>query len=450
MNMISAMNRTLYVCAALALAGCASAPKVRVANGELVLDSPYDLEVGSEKYAKMLGSALRSDTHVSKWHGKVTTNTYCWGKATLTKPYFGFDRMQLSFKEGKLDSVHLSSSRNVTGEDMSFDECRSIVKKMADDFEAKTGVPAVGHIDQDENEAIERLEELRKEIAEDAKKGGRKTGGFASSFVFMSGERKINDVDVVYDFCGMVNDKRKCNVSASIRVSDMRPVMPARQKWKIPVHTNSASSFLGGTMQATDEQKKAHEAAAGLREAVARLSGVDFDKPDQKVQFPIDASAADGADTPKKEWSALESPFAGMDERKLSQSISLCVIPYCSFSLRHAYAGDAAEDERDALAREFLAALEKECGAKIEATDGQKHSLWSEAAGEGAPTFGDTRAIFRQDVKTHFTGRLGDITLDIKSAPPRYVVRNGKHEIVTKGAVVAEFAQSPIFSGIGK
>ena len=242
----------------------------------------------------------------------------------------------------------------------------------------------------------------------------------------------------------------KYSVSASISVSNRSFMKPARQEWKIPVHTNSASSFIGGKAPATDEQKKAHEAAAKLREAVVRLFGVDFDKPDQKVQFPIDANATDGADTPKKEWSALESPFAGMDERKLSRSISFCVIPYCAFSLRHAFAGDATEDERDTIAREFLSALEKECGVKIEAIDEHGHGFLSEVSGEGVPTFGDTRAIFRQDVKTHFTGRLGDIAVTIKSAPPRYAVRNGKHEVITRGAVVADFAQSPIISGIGR
>ena len=41
--------------AAMVLSGCVSAPKYVIEDGRIVVDSPFDLEIGSTEYAKALG-----------------------------------------------------------------------------------------------------------------------------------------------------------------------------------------------------------------------------------------------------------------------------------------------------------------------------------------------------------------------------------------------------------
>ena len=65
--------------------------------------------------------------------------------------------------------------------------------------------------------------------------------------------------------------------------------------------------------------------------------------------------------------------------------------------------------------------------------------------GEGVPTFGDTRAKLGYDTTQHFSGKVGDLAIEICYAAPRYAKKGEKFEITCKGAVVVYIIQSPDF-----
>ena len=452
------MKNMLVACVALALAGCASAPKARMEGGTLVVDSPFDLKLGSTEYAKMLGDSLRTSSHVSKRKGGVTTNFYCFGTAKLAKPYFGFDELSLSFKgdDRKLDSVRLGT-KVYAKPVMSFSECRDAVKKMAEDFKSQAGVLMRSCKSETDEAALASLEREGKRMVEDAKRNNYKIGGFAIPFKTMIGSlycpqsKDANGdfgdyIRVDYHIYGMINDDKKCNVDASIDIFH-DPEVYGLRTGEIPVFTNSTSRAerLLPKLPMTDKQKKAHDEAAKLREALQRLFGVDFDKPEQTVGIPI-GNVADLNDEKflKKEWTAMEKPFGGMDERRIVQDVSLFSIPMGTFLLRHAYDGDAPEEVREALAKGFLEALEKELGAKIEAMAVKGDVAERLKPKDGVPTFGDTAEIFPHGLKTHFLGRTGDIMVEIQSVPPRYALKDGRYEVSYKGAVIARFVQSSL------
>ena len=189
--------------------------------------------------------------------------------------------------------------------------------------------------------------------------------------------------------------------------------------------------------------------AAKMRETLKRVFGVDFDE----VETPLDTSRLPDPEKSseimsKPEWSHLETPFADMTERKEKQSVKFLFIPFCTFSLRHAYDGDVAEEDMLSLAARFVAAFEAELGEKIAPAEPKQDNL-AKSLGSGVPTFGDTRAIFLPDKKQAFSGRVGDMLLDVSYAPPRYVKKNGRHEVAMRGAVVATFTQSPMLASPG-
>ena len=51
--------------------------------------------------------------------------------------------------------------------------------------------------------------------------------------------------------------------------------------------------------------------------------------------------------------------------------------------------------------------------------------------GEGVPTFGDTKAMLGLDKKTYFTGRVGDLAIEIAYAEPRYAKRGEVRRRIT-------------------
>ena len=110
-----------------------------------------------------------------------------------------------------------------------------------------------------------------------------------------------------------------------------------------------------------------------MRATLKRVFGVDFDE----AETPIDTHRLPDPEKSKDlmskpEWSALETPFAGMTERKQKQAVKLMFIPLCSFSLRRAYDGGVFEDELQACARRFVAAFEAELGEKIPRLSSQR------------------------------------------------------------------------------
>ena len=65
--------------------------KYRIEDGEIVLDSPFELEIGSGEYANAFGDLIRTDAHAiyDPLTKKTTTNFYHYAEARLATPYFG-------------------------------------------------------------------------------------------------------------------------------------------------------------------------------------------------------------------------------------------------------------------------------------------------------------------------------------------------------------------------
>ena len=80
---------------------------MRMENGELVVDSPFDLCIGSTEAAKMLGTQ-RTSSPVNNTYS-YGTNLQYYGFARLATPYFGFDKMSLTFmgEEKALFAINL-------------------------------------------------------------------------------------------------------------------------------------------------------------------------------------------------------------------------------------------------------------------------------------------------------------------------------------------------------
>ena len=443
------MKSLVFACAASAFALVGLA-EVSVEKRQLVVDSPFDLKIGSTEYAKMLGDAVSSyaGRRFDPELGEVSNYVYRTAPARLRSPYFGMQYMSLSFRgdDRKLESVSAYSSARLNAKKISMAECRGIVEKIVADIDRRLGLDLADSLDvKDADEALSRLDELRAEIAERDKTTGSRSGGFSTSFCSAHATKEIDGVEVDFSVTGFLDNNTNCEVNVEFErhVYNRYYNSSGRSNGKIPVYTNSATS-AAMSLPVTAEQKKAHEEAAKIRAVVKRLFGVDFDE----VETPLDTNRLPDEMMSKPEWSAMETPFAGMTERKQKQSMKIVLIPFCTFSLRHAYDGDVSEEEMQALAKRFVAEFEAELGEKIPPSEPKDDGL-TKMFGSGVPAFGDVRAILQVDKKLAFLGRVGDMLLDVTYAPPRYVKKNGRHEVSVRGAVVVTFTQSPLLSSSG-
>ena len=118
---------------------------MRMENGELVVDSPFDLCIGSTEAAKMLGTKLHSSTYDG-------TNRQYFASARLSKPYFGCQTLSLNFygEEKSLGSIHLNNRK------LPLDDCRKTVLDMADDIGKRFGVQMETMLDITDEEALKR------------------------------------------------------------------------------------------------------------------------------------------------------------------------------------------------------------------------------------------------------------------------------------------------------
>ena len=134
---LSTLASCFMLCAAVligsavaALPGFAGESKWQIKNGSIFLDSPFELEIGSTEYAKALGSRIRTTAHANYDPDTktTTTNYHHYADARLKTPYFGHDRLSLSFKgeEKSLEHCSLAIGRWASdkGKVMSYAECR--------------------------------------------------------------------------------------------------------------------------------------------------------------------------------------------------------------------------------------------------------------------------------------------------------------------------------------
>ena len=295
----------------------------------------------------------------------------------------------------------------------------------------------------------EEAKESVRESLEEYKHKQEKCYGLARSFVDFVGEKTVKNVQVDYSVSGMINEKGRCNIHVSY--SKHRDFLSS---WKlgdkIPVYTNEMYSITSGKLVPTEEQKRAHEEAKRLRETVNRLFGIDLDRPAETNELSSALWTTNAVDAAKREWTPLAAPFEGMTERKLNQTVNFLAIPFGTFALRRPFNGDVAESELKAQAKRVLDRIEKEYGEKIPEGDSTTGKvLLTKMYGEGIPTFGDTRALLGLDKTQYFTGKVGDLAVDISYATPRYAKKGDRFEIVCKGAVVVNIVQSPVIT-LGK
>ena len=154
------MRSVVFACAGVAFV-LACRAEVSVTNRELVVDSPFELRIGSTEYAKMLGDAVyeHKGRGFDSELGEVVTN-YVHRSATLRlrSPYFGIERMALSFrgKDKKLETIHAHPA-GVNGKKLSMKDCLSAVENIAADIDSRLGVDMAGSMQvPDEAEAIQR------------------------------------------------------------------------------------------------------------------------------------------------------------------------------------------------------------------------------------------------------------------------------------------------------
>ncbi len=431
-------NCMLWVCAvSLGLSLCAGVSASAAEESDFTVDSPFDLTLGSTNYAVRLGKSVRSDTSASyDPETKVTTTNWsAYGSVRLSTPYRGVKSVSLDFKgeERRLDSYSFSigGKKRGIGGTLTVDECRKVMKEIADDISKRFGVKmeASKYDGELSDEEIDKLiEQMTK---------GKRHQTVSTSFSHINGFGEREGVGVGYSVSGMVDRKRMCSVHVNVYTSFI-------PRAKEPVSV--ASSSIAGLVS-QDEQVKAHAEAKRLREALGKLFGIDFDATEDKDERKDSSPEW----PPKNEWTPMEHPVAGLVECKPnSGTTSFFRVPMVNFIARRAYPGDVEESELQRQAKEVLDSLEAAYGGKIPVADtAEGRAQLAEVLGDGVPTFGDSRALFGLDKVQTFVGKLGDLAIDIAYALPRYERRGEEYRLVRRGAVVLTILQSPMIT-LGK
>ena len=401
-----------------------------------VIDSPFDLTLGSTNYAARLGKAVHS--HASAWYDPdtkvTTTNWSVYASVRFAKPYRGATRASLQFKGEKraLDSYSfdIGEKKHGAGGKLTVEEARKIMQEVAADITKRFGVKMrLSRFDEgDLSDA-----EINKRIEEMTKRYSHKRQTVAMSFSSLNGNGEREGVGVGYGVTGMVDRKKKCSVCVRVYTS-WRPRM------------NDAGKLIAGSsipgFVAEAEQKKAHEAAKGLREALGKLFGIDFD-----------SVKGDASDIGKNasEWVAMEKTVAGLDECTPNRGMTTFFqIPLVNYWARRAYPGDVEEPELKRQAKEILECMEAAYGAKIPAVGAkERQAAIDEIFGKGVPTFGDSRALLGLDKTQVFVGKVGDLAVEIAYALPYYEKKGDGYRLVRRGAVLLSIFQSPIIT-LGK
>lgn len=401
-----------------------------------VIDSPFDLTLGSTNYAARLGKAVHS--RASAWYDPdtkvTTTNWSVYASVRFAKPYHGARHATMQFKgeERVLDSYSFDIGENKYGGGgkLTVEEARKIMQEVAADITKRFGVKMrLSRFDEgDLSDA-----EIDKRIEEMTKRYSHKRQTVAMSFSSLNGNGEREGVGVGYGVTGMVDRKKKCSVCVRVYTS-WRPRM------------NDAGKLITGAsipgFVSEVEQKKAHEEAKGLREALGKLFGIDFD--------PVKGDARDIGKN-ASEWVAMETTVAGLDECKPNRGMTTFFqIPLVNYWARRAYPGDVEEPELKRQAKEILECVEAAYGAKIPAVGAkERQTAIDEIFGKGVPTFGDSRALLGLDKTQAFVGKVGDLAVEIAYALPYYEKKGDGYRLVRRGAVLLSIFQSPIIT-LGK
>ena len=170
-------------------------------NGELVVDSPFDLRIGSSEAAKLLGAKLDSSTYGG-------TNRHYFAIARLSKPYFGCQTLSLNFygEEKALGHIRLSNLK------LPLDDCRKNVLDIAADISQRFGVKMEPATDETPEEALKRHERWR---------SSTDNSRYRISFIDCHTRMDNGQKTVSYEVEGMVDSQTKeLSAELSIRAED--------------------------------------------------------------------------------------------------------------------------------------------------------------------------------------------------------------------------------------
>ena len=406
-------------------------PPLRMEKGCFVIDSPFDLKLGSAEYAKFAGKAISSHLNVDvikEESGKpdtVESNWTHYATARLSKPYFGFKDVSLSFygADKRLEHYTLSSMRKLKTEK----DCIDLVKKLAADLAKRYGTEI------DAPEQRESAEDVAKRIDDDN-----------SAYGFIHASNGYADSPVEISISAMVSRKMRFDVIATVSDRKLRELRLEKlnRRGYVSVSTNNYTRMRGtpGT-QPSAAQKQRHEEAAGLRATVKRLFGFDLDSTNR-------ISYVDWKNS--REWRPLSTPVEGLSEMKdMGGGGPVATIPSRALVVRRAFESDVSAEELDVAAGRILARIESEYGKKIQSMkwkNGPADSgMPSWLKNGGTPTYGDMRASISMvnSNKTVFRGEVGDIRVEIKYHEPCYVKQGDRFSIAVKGAILVTFTQFP-------
>jgi hypothetical protein len=140
-------NSMMLICAVLlGISLCAGVSASAAEKPAFTVDSPFDLTLGSTNYAVRLGKSVRSNTSARYDPATkvTTTNWSAYGSVRLSAPYHGVKFVSLDFKgeERRLDSFcfDIGEKKLGGGGTLSVEECRNVMKEIADDISNRFGV----------------------------------------------------------------------------------------------------------------------------------------------------------------------------------------------------------------------------------------------------------------------------------------------------------------------
>ena len=120
------------------------AESLRTTRGEPMIDSPFDLRIGSTEYARQLAERISTESvEVRRPGGNLGTNVSYTASVRLVGSYHGLLHAVMTFdgEEKALSAVRLSDGAFYNGERMSLEECRKKAKAIAEDMSERLGVP---------------------------------------------------------------------------------------------------------------------------------------------------------------------------------------------------------------------------------------------------------------------------------------------------------------------
>ena len=114
------------------------AEKLREKDGELEIDSPFELRIGSTEYARQLGDAVKPGAE-----GADSVDTTSFGYVRLSRPYFGIERVSLTFRGAEMRLSRVTLVRGTffgTDEELTLVDSRDIAVAIAADMGKRFGV----------------------------------------------------------------------------------------------------------------------------------------------------------------------------------------------------------------------------------------------------------------------------------------------------------------------